>query len=116
MFSAPAVLRSRSRTVAFVATGGGTAAYQLSGGKLRRLWGNGTSGTSPVLAGGLLWIYDPNGGLDVYRPLSGKRVRHLGAPSGHWQSPIVAGGRVYLPSGNANDHSTTGVLDLFSAR
>ena len=96
-----------------MATGGGTAAYKLIGGRLQEAWHNGNGGTSPVLAGGLLYVYDPNGGLNVYRPSSGKLVRKLPAPSGHWNSPIVAGGRVYLPSGNANDHATSGVLSIY---
>jgi hypothetical protein len=68
-----------------------------------------------VLAGGLLWVYDPGGGLNVYNPSSGKLIRRLSAPAGHWNSPIVAGGRVYLPSGNANDHSTSGALTIYSS-
>jgi len=38
----------------FVATGSGTGAYRLAGGKLTEVWSNGTGGTSPVIAGGLL--------------------------------------------------------------
>jgi hypothetical protein len=113
VFTAPAVLHRKGLTEAFVATGGGTAAYKLVGGRLQLAWQNGNAGTSPVLAGSLLWVYDPDGGLNVYRPSSGKLVRHLSAPSGHWNSPIVAGGRVYLPSGNSNDHSTSGVLSIY---
>jgi hypothetical protein len=113
VFTAPAVLHRKGLTEAFVATGGGTAAYRLSGGKLHVAWQNGNAGTSPVLAGGLLWVYDPNGGLNVYHPSDGKLIRKLSAPSGHWNSPIVAGGRVYLPSGNANDHATSGVLTIY---
>jgi outer membrane protein assembly factor BamB len=113
MFTAPAVLHTSKATMAFVATGNGTAAYKLAGGKLAQVWSNGTGGTSPVIAGGLLWIYDPDGGLNVYRPATGKLVRSLPAPAGHWNSPIVAGGRVYLPSGDANDHSLTGTLSIY---
>ena len=69
-----------------------------------------------MLAGGLLWVYDPNGGLNVYKPSDGSLVRRLPAPSGHWNSPIVAGGRVYLPSGNSNDHATSGVLSIYRVR
>jgi hypothetical protein len=61
----------------------------------------------------LLWIYDPNGGLNVYGLPSGKLVTTLSAGSGHWNSPIVADGRVALPEGDANDHSTSGVLDVW---
>jgi hypothetical protein len=113
MFTAPAVLRGKSSTIAFVATGSGTAAYRLSGGRLHVLWRKSSGGTSPVIAGGLLWIYDPGGGLNVYRPTSGKLVHHFDAPSGHWNSPIVAGGRVYVPTGDSNDHDTTGELSIF---
>lgn len=113
MFTAPAVLHRKGLTEAFVATGGGTAAYKLVGGKLQVVWHNGNAGTSPVLAGSLLWVYDPNGGLNVYQASSGKLIRNLPAPPGHWNTPIVAGGRVYLPSGNANDHSTSGVLSIY---
>jgi PQQ-like domain len=113
VFTAPAVLHRKGLTEAFVATGGGTAAYRLSGGKLHEVWKNGTAGTSPVIAGGLLWVYDPNGGLNVYQPRSGKLIRNLPAPGGHWNSPIIAGGRVYLPGGNSNDHATDGVLSIY---
>jgi PQQ-like domain len=113
VFTAPAVLHRKGLTEAFVATNNGTAGYRLRGGRLHEMWHNGTGGTSPVLAGGLLWVYDPDGGLNVYRPAGGKLIRKLPAPSGHWNSPIVAGGRVYLPSGDANDHSTDGVLSIY---
>ena len=113
MFTAPAVLHRHGRTLAFVATGGATAAYRLRAGRLREVWSNGTAGTSPVLAGNLLWVYDPNGALDVYRAGTGHLLRRLPAPPGHWNSPIVAGGRVYLPGGDANDHSTNGTLTIY---
>jgi hypothetical protein len=115
VFTAPAVLHRRGLTEAFVATGGGTAAYKLSGGRLQVAWKSSSGGTSPVLAGSLLWVYDPAGGLNVYRPSDGKLIRSLPAPPGHWNSPIVAGGRVYLPSGNSNDHATSGVLSIYRA-
>jgi outer membrane protein assembly factor BamB len=111
MFTAPAVLHTKSRTLAFVATGGGTAGYRLVKGRLHRIWEHSSGGTSPVIAGSLLYVYDPGGGLNVYRPGSGKLVRSFDLPGGHWNSPIVAGGRVYVPTGDANEHSTSG--DLF---
>jgi hypothetical protein len=67
------------------------------------------------VAGGLLWVFDVDAGqLDVYVPSSGRLLARLDAGPGHWNSPIVAGGRVALPEGNANDHRSTGVLDLYS--
>ena len=91
----------------FAATNQGTGAFRLSGGKLHAVWSNSTPGTSPVLAGGVLWVYDLGGGLVAYRPGSGKVIHRFAVPAGHWNSPIVAGGRVYLPTGNANDHKTS---------
>jgi len=31
----------------------------------------------------------------------------------HWQSPIVADGRVAVAEGDANEHATSGVLDIY---
>jgi hypothetical protein len=93
--------------------GGGTQAWSLRGGRLHSVWRIGTAGTSPVVAGGLLWVYDPGGGLNVYRLPSGTRVATLSTGGGHWNSPIVTDGRVALPEGDANDHATSGVLDIW---
>jgi len=97
----------------YVATDAGTAAWRLHGHRLQRVWSTGTPGTSPVLAGGVLWVYDLGGGLVAYRPGSGGRIHRFDVPAGHWNSPIVAGGRVYLPTGNANDRKTDGSLSIF---
>jgi outer membrane protein assembly factor BamB len=111
LFSAPAVWNA----YVFVADGGGTTTYHLSHQHLQVLWSNSTHGTSPILAGGLLWVYDmDSGGLNVYKPLSGKLVTTLSSGSGHWNSPIVVDGYVILPEGDANSHSTSGVLDIWS--
>src|SRR5579859_647961 len=117
LFTAPAIWHQTS-TLAwlFVADGAGTDAWRWSGGKLTKAWGNGTAGTSPLLAGGLLWIYDPGGGLNVYQPTTGKRVATLPCGGGHWNSPIAIDGRVALPEGNANDHRARGVLDIWSLK
>ena len=96
---------------------GGTVAYELSGrpARLHVTWSNGTPGSSPVLAGGLLYVYDvESGGLNVYAPRSGRRVATLSAGPGHWNSPIVVDGRIALPEGDANEHQTSGVLDIWS--
>ena len=112
LFTAPAVIRG-SPTWLAVADGGATAAWTLSGGRLQQAWRNGNSGTSPVVAGGLLYIYDPDGGLRVYEPQSGRQVATLEAGSGHWNSPIIVDGRIALPEGNANSHRTSGILNIW---
>ncbi|MFL5866760.1 MAG: hypothetical protein ACJ766_06630, partial [Thermoleophilaceae bacterium] len=116
-FTTPAVWRTGKRVLVFTADGGGTVAYELRGSppRLHVLWDNGTPGSSPVLAGGLLYVYDVSGGgLNVYRPRSGRRVATLATGSGHWNSPIVVDGRIALGEGNSNDHATSGVLDIWS--
>jgi PQQ-like domain len=116
LFTAPAVWRNGSSTTVFIADGEGTAAYVLRGGLLLRAWQNGSPGTSPVLAGGLLYVYDPAaGGIRVYAPNSGRPIARLAGDAGHWNSPIVVDGHVIEPEGNANDHSGSGTIDIFSA-
>src|SRR5262249_32053891 len=115
MFTAPAVGQVGKRTLVFVATGSGTAAYTLVGGRLARVWETTTAGTSPVLAGGRLYVYDPTGALVIDRPASGRQVARLPAAPGHWNSPIVIGGRVILPEGSANNHLTSGTISIYSA-
>ena len=114
LFSAPAVWHAAGSAWAFVADDGATAAYRLVGGRLRRVWLRPTGGTSPVLAGRLLYVFDPDRGeLNVYRARSGQLVVALPAGRGHWNSPIVAGGAIALPVGDANDHNVTGTLELY---
>jgi hypothetical protein len=115
LFTAPAVWRQGSSTTVFVGAEHATAAYALIGGRLHLVWQNGNPGTSPVLAGGLLYVYDlSGGGIDVYRPRSGSPIAKLPGSPGHWNSPIVVDGHVVEPEGDANEHKLTGVLDLFS--
>lgn len=117
LFSAPAVWRHGGLTTAFVADEHGTAAYVLRGGLLRRAWENGNPGTSPVMAGGLLYVYDLSaGGIYVYRPGSPVPIAKLPGTPGHWNSPIVVDGHVVEPEGNANEHLQSGTLDIFSTR
>jgi len=72
----------------FVADGGGTSAYRVSGRALALLWQNTTPGTSPVLAGGLLYVYDPSGsGIAVYEPASGHVITTLAAASRALEQP-----------------------------
>jgi outer membrane protein assembly factor BamB len=113
IFTAPAVWHD----LLFVADGGGTSAYRVSGRGLQLLWQNATPGTSPVLAGELLYVYDPSGGgIAVYEPASGHAITTLAAASGHWNSPIVVDGHVIEPTGDDNDHLLTGSLVIYSTR
>jgi hypothetical protein len=49
----------------------------------------------------------------VYEAATGHQLANLECGGGHWNSPIVADGRIALPEGNANDHSTSGILDIW---
>jgi outer membrane protein assembly factor BamB len=113
LFTAPAVGRESGTTWMFAADNGGTAAWVLRDGRLQQRWRNGHAGTSPAVAGGLLFVYDPRGGLRVYDPDTGRSITVLNCGPGHWNSPIVADGRVALPEGDANDHALSGVLDIW---
>jgi hypothetical protein len=114
LYTAPAVWNQNGQTWMFVADGSGTAVWTLNGGMLARAWGNSNAGTSPVVAGGLLYIYNPQGGLYVYNPVDGTPVASLNTGSGHWNSPIVVDGRIALPEGSSNDHATTGILNIWT--
>jgi hypothetical protein len=101
----------------FVADDNGTGAYALRGGRLHAVWSNSSPGNSPVLAGGLLYVYDPaDGGVKVYRPGSPRPLAVLSSGAGHWNSAIVADGHVAVGEGSYMDHSQHGVLDIWSAR
>ena len=114
VFSQPAVAPVDGTTYVFVTTSAGTAAYRLAHRRLSVAWQDSTPGTSPVLAGGLLYVYDEtDGALIVRSPRTGRQLASLPAATGHWNSPIVAAGRIFLPTGNANDHATTGSLDIY---
>jgi outer membrane protein assembly factor BamB len=114
VLTAPAVWTRAGRTLVAVANDHGTAVYRLRNRRLVPVWSSANAGTSPVEAGGLLYVYDPSGGgLRVYRPASPRPVATLAAGSGHWSSPIVADRRIALPEGDANDHLMHGVLDIW---
>jgi outer membrane protein assembly factor BamB len=114
VLTAPAVWTSAGRTLVAVANDQGTAVYRLRNRRLESVWTSANAGTSPVVAGGLLYVYDPSGGgLRVYRPARARPIATLAAGSGHWSSPIAVDGRIALPEGDANDHLTHGVLDIW---
>jgi outer membrane protein assembly factor BamB len=113
VFSAMAVSRAGGTVRLFVGNDAGVACYVLSRGRLQVAWRRDEAGTSPVFAGGLLYVYDPNGGLNVFRPTTGALVARLRARGGHWESPIVTDGRIALPEGDANAHGTFGILNIY---
>jgi hypothetical protein len=114
LFTAPAVWMDRGETWMFAADGGGTASWTIADGKMTKMWSNSTAGTSPVVAGRLLYVYNPNGGLNVYDSRSGTAIAQLACGGGHWNSPIVVHGRIALPEGSANGHTNSGVLNIWS--
>lgn len=113
LFTAPAVLQRGGETWLFAADNGATAAWTVDAGGFTLRWHANYAGTSPVVADGLLFVYDPHGGLRIYQAATGRLVTMLAGGEGHWNSPIVADGRIVLPEGNANNHRTTGVLDIW---
>ena len=107
--------RSNGAITLFVADTDGTGAYLLSGGRLRLAWEVTTDGTSPVVAGGLLYVYDPvAGGVNVYDPSSGHKLATVPSGPGHWNSPIAVDGHLIEPEGNANDHLQRGTLNIYT--
>jgi hypothetical protein len=105
-------------------SGGGVSAWTYADGLLTPAWKNDNPGTSPVVAGGLLYVYDAlASGLRVYNPESGELLADLPSGKGHWNTPIVADGRIALPEGltvgwvfgQGVAHSNTpSVLDIWS--
>jgi hypothetical protein len=117
LFTAVAVYHTSSGTQLFAADNSGTSAWTVSNGQLTLAWNNGNAGTSPVVAGGFLFVYDPTGGgLHVYQPSSGTVIATLSCGSGHWNTPIVVDGRIALAEGSANNHATSGILDIWRAQ
>jgi outer membrane protein assembly factor BamB len=117
LVAAPAVWRNGNRVWLFVASYAAVAGYVLETRPkphLRRVWLARHGGSSPVVAGGLLFSFDPlAGGVHVYRPATGALLTTLPTGKGHWNSPIVADGRVAVPEGDSNDHNDRDVLDIF---
>ncbi len=117
VLTAPAVWSHAGSAYVFVGDDSGTGGYRLvdpAHPRLRLVWHSATGATSPVVAGGLLYLYDENGGrLDIRRPVSGALVRALPSARGHWNSPIVVGGRIILPTGSYHDSSPTTTLEIY---
>jgi hypothetical protein len=114
LFTAPAVWRENGQIWLIAADNAATKAWILRGDRLRAVWQNSNPGTSPIIAGQLLYVFDPyGGGLRVYDAATGLLLTTLPAGAGHWSSPIATDGIVAVSEGNANDHATTGVLDIW---
>jgi hypothetical protein len=115
LFAQPAVWVHGAHRFLFVADGSGTACYTLGPDRrLRAVWQDSIPGTSPVISGGLLYVYNQSGGSLVIRnPLRAAPLRTLAAAPGHWNSPIVAGGRIILPVGGSPGSEPTGAGMLY---
>jgi outer membrane protein assembly factor BamB len=114
LLTSPAVWHHGTATWLFAADNGGTAAWTFEGGKLVAQWKNTNGGTTPLVAGGLLFVYNPQGGLRVYDPEKGNQIADLETGAGHWNMPIVVDGKIALPEGNANQATATSVLDIWT--
>jgi hypothetical protein len=118
VLTTPAVWNHGGRTYVFVANDDNTYAYVLGGGRNPRLsvaWRQAPAGSSPLVAGGLLYVYDiESGKLNVRVPATGQLLASLQAGGGHWSSPIVVGGRIVLPvGGSTSDAAQTGIVDIY---
>ena len=107
--TAPTVWQRRS--MVFLANDVTVNAFRIAGRRPRivRVWQRRLGGSTPVLAGGLLHVFDPiRGRLNVLDPASGRTITTHAASRGHWNSPVVADGRVALGAGDARKFRTTG--------
>jgi hypothetical protein len=118
LLTQPAVWSHAGTIYVFAANDAGATAYVVRGGarpSLRVAWQTGTPGTTPLLAGGLLYLYDGvGGGLNIIEPTTGHTIASLSAPRGHWSSPIAIGGRVILPvGGSTSDNALSGEVEIY---
>lgn len=103
VFAQPAVwVDSSGTTWVFVATGNGVSGLTLGLSSalphkpvLTKVWQNGTGGTSPVVANGVLYYF--SGSVNALDPTTGTVLWADSSPGGvHWESPIVVNGRIYV--------------------
>lgn len=105
LLSASATAKINNTTYLFAAQGGrgggGTTAWTFGADHmLKEAWKNTMGGNTPFYAGGLLYIYDAQGGhVRVFDAVSGAPVATLDCGTGHWNSVIVADNRIALPEG-----------------
>ena len=111
----PAVWVDDSGTTwVFVANGSGISGLKLTvtAGTpgLQKAWQNGSSGTSPIVANGVL--YDAaSGTIQALDPTTGKQLWKGSIGGIHWQSPIVADGILYIADNN--NHLTAFALPSY---
>lgn len=107
VFAQPAVwVDPTGTTWVFVATGNGVCGLTLGLSStlphkpvLTKVWQNGTGGTSPVVANGVLYYF--SGAINALNPKTGALLWSDSSPGGmHWESPIVVNGRVYVTDEN----------------
>lgn len=109
VLTAPAVWTDPSNGTVwiFLANDSGISGIQLTVGaggapSLTPVWMNGNGGTSPVVAGGMVF-YVGAAGIQALTPRHGTVLWQDSSPAQiHWQSPIVVNGRVYVPDGAGN--------------
>jgi PQQ-like domain len=90
----------------FVANGNGISGLEMtvdgSGNpSLGSQWSNGSGGTSPVVANGMVF-YVGGGGVKALDPTTGTQLFGDTSPGGiHWESTVVIQGRLYVTDENA---------------
>ena len=105
LLSGSATAKINGTTYLFAAQGGrgggGTTAWTFGPDhKLTEAWKNTTGGNTPFVAGGLVFIYDAQGGhVRVFDAVTGNAVATLDCGGGHWNSVIVVDNRIALPEG-----------------
>ena len=94
-------------TWVFVANGSGLAGLQLTvdgagNPSLQSRWSIGSSGTSPIVANGVLY-YAHSGLITARNPVSSTLLWSSNQIGGiHWASPIVANGMLYIADQGGN--------------
>jgi hypothetical protein len=116
IFSTPAVAHQNGGVNLFVANRVYTAGFTVTGRspRLSYMWRRNIAGTSPIHAGGLLYVYDyKRGQLNVYNPKTGGRYVSLPSAPGHWNTPVIADGRILMPEGDSNKLRKADTMSLY---
>lgn len=93
-------------TWVFIANDNGLAAFtvvtnQSGASSLQMAYSNGDSGSSPFVAGDVLYVQDDNT-IRALNPLTGVTLWSAGTGGRHWQSPIVVNGHLYVADNSGN--------------